>query len=291
MCHHTTLNCIGWFWKEPTRVDTYIPTLVRVSSKCERHEILACIDFGNLLFQLSMSLMTGLSCNDITVISDFSSHRPDVVCWIYHVHGRFRAGFRFPPASTSFKKVECKSWLRKPNQPNPGILENNGTWGHEGIWWKMRIIWWNSMHFFQIFISHAFWQYEVYNVYISILKYQPSINTSAPECVGARLSPWIEPERWAFRGLGNAGNTSTMEPRNRVSKSQVVIFVFWIDCDETSEKIKGTICWCANCLKSSVFPPKDLKPLIRLIETFNRAVWHKRMLCAETRKSQWPVHA
>ena len=57
------------------------------------------------------------------------------------LHG-FRAGFH-PLASTSFKKVECKSWRRKLNQPNPGTLEN------DGIWWKMRMSW-NIIQFLNI---------------------------------------------------------------------------------------------------------------------------------------------
>ena len=49
----------------------------------------------------------------------------------------------FPPASTCFQRVECKSWLGKSNQPNPGPK-------NDGMWWKMRISWniiqWSVRH-------------------------------------------------------------------------------------------------------------------------------------------------
>ena len=122
------------------------------------------------------------------------------------------------------------------------------------------------------------------------------LNVPMPGCLhGSKLSAQL-----FVGGLGNVWHASTMELRNGLLQSQVVISIFWLDCDETSEKTSKRLSAGAPkylklseevLSKGAVFETKDRKALIRLIETLSGSRWHERRLCAPTRKSKWPVHA
>ena len=67
-------------------------------------------------------------------------------------------------------------------------MEYDGKWECHGI-------------SFNFWIFHS--TYLSDNIkYVEVSQYQRFINTSAPECVGARLSPWTEAGRWAIAEWG-----------------------------------------------------------------------------------------